>query len=94
MSRDSWDMSRGEGGPCFSQSGWDENQVTAYHLGGHGGIRPMLDYRSFHGAFRPYLQVGDGFVFTFAIALSYTDPFAVPPERSERCVCTAAAGLP
>jgi hypothetical protein len=62
MTRDSWDLLRGDGGPGFSQSGWGGKEVTTYRrFGGHDGIRPLLLYRSFHGAFAPYVEVDEEF---------------------------------
>jgi hypothetical protein len=62
MGRDGWDLSRGDGNPCFSQSRRGVKEVTAYHrFGGHGGIRPLVLYRSFHDAFPPYVEVDEEF---------------------------------
>lgn len=62
VGHDSWDLRIGDGKPGFSQS-WPEGQeVTTYHrFGSRDAVRPLLLYRSFHGAFPQYVEVDEEF---------------------------------
>ena len=54
-----WDLTIGEGMPCFSQSG---TEVTTYHrFGNPDGVRPLVLYRSFDGAYRQYVELDEEF---------------------------------
>lgn len=62
MEHDSWDLMIGNGLPGFSQSWSEENEVTTYErFGGSDGVRPLVLYRSFHGAFPKYLELDEEF---------------------------------
>jgi hypothetical protein len=62
IDRDSWDLMRGDGKPGFSQSWPDGKEVTTYHrFGKPGGVRPLVLYRSFYGAFPEYVEVDEEF---------------------------------
>ena len=57
-----WDLSIGEGMPCFSRSWPDGKEVTTYHrFGGIDGVRPLVLYRSFEGAFPKYVELDEEF---------------------------------
>ena len=59
---DSWDMMIGDGKPGFSQSWSNGQEVTTYHrFGSRGGARPLVLYRSFHGAFPQYVEMDEEF---------------------------------
>ncbi len=58
----SWDLPIGNGLPCFSQSSSSGKTVTTYHrFGGTCGVRPLVLYRSFGGAFPPYFEIDEEF---------------------------------
>lgn len=62
MDHDSWDLMIGEGKPGFSQSWSDGKEVTTYsRFGSRDGVRPLILYRSFHGAFPQYVEVDEEF---------------------------------
>lgn len=62
IGHDSWDLRIGDGKPGFSQSWPDGKEVTTYHRFGSGdGVRPLVLYRSFHGAFPQYEEVDEEF---------------------------------
>lgn len=62
IGNDSWDLRIGDGKPGFSQSWPDGKEVTTYHRFGSGdGVRPLVLYRSFHGAFPQYVEVDEEF---------------------------------
>ena len=59
---DSWDLKIGNGRPGFSQSWAGAETITTYHrFGGHDGVRPLVVYREFHGAFAPYIELDEEF---------------------------------
>ena len=59
---DSWDLRIGDGRPGFSQNWRDDGTVTEYlPSGGREGIRPLVHYRSFHGAFPRYCELDQEF---------------------------------
>ena len=62
IKRDRWDLSRGDGLPGFSQ-GWSEgNKVTTYNRFNSGsGVRPLVLFRSFGGAFPTYTELDEEF---------------------------------
>src|SRR5213594_9631 len=62
IGHDSWDLMIGDGKPGFSQSWPDGKEVTTYHrFGSRDGVRPLVLYRSFHGAFPQYVEVDEEF---------------------------------
>ena len=62
MEQDSWDLQIGDGRPGFSQTWSGEREVTTYHpYGSHDGIRPLILYRQFSGAFQQYVEVVEEF---------------------------------
>src|SRR5262249_30188892 len=62
MEHDSWDLMRGDGKPGFSQNWSDGKEVTTYHrVGSPDGVRPLVLYRSFHGAFPKHVEVDEEF---------------------------------
>jgi hypothetical protein len=62
MDHDSWDLLIGDWRPGFSQSWSDGRTLTTYHrFGGTKGVRPLLRYRSFSGAFQQYIEVDEEF---------------------------------
>ena len=62
MGRDSWDLSIGRGKPGFSQSWPNGNEITTYRrFGGGDGIRPLVLWRQFNGAFPKYIEVDEEF---------------------------------
>lgn len=62
IGHDSWDLMIGDGKPGFGQSWSDGREVTTYHrFGNSGGVRPLVLYRSFHGAFPQYVEVDEEF---------------------------------
>ena len=62
IDHDSWDLMRGDGKPGFSQSWPDGKAITTYHrFGSPDGVRPLVLYRSFHGAFPEYVEVDEEF---------------------------------
>ena len=62
MGSDSWDLLIDHGMPSFSQSCPSGETVITYHrFGGSDGVRPLLCYRSFHGAFPEYLELNEEF---------------------------------
>ncbi len=59
---DSWDLMIGDGKPGFSQSWPDGKEITTYHrFGSRDGVRPLVLYRSFHGAFPQYVEMDEEF---------------------------------
>ena len=62
MGQDGWDLLIGDGKPCFSTSWPDGKESIAYHrFGSCDGVRPLVLYRSFHGAFPQYLEIDEEF---------------------------------
>lgn len=62
IDHDSWDLMRGDGKPGFSQSWSDSKEITTYYrFGSRDGVRPLVLYRSFHGAFPEYVEVDEEF---------------------------------
>ena len=62
MTHDSWDLMMDDGMPTFSQRWVDGEQVTTYdRFGSRSGIRPLVFLRSFHGAFRQYVELDEEF---------------------------------
>jgi hypothetical protein len=62
IGHDNWDLMMGDGGPGFSQSWSQGTEVTTYHrFGSRDGVRPLVLYRSFHGAFPDYLEIDEEF---------------------------------
>lgn len=62
MGHDGWDLLIGDGKPGFS-TGWSEGKEnSAYHrFGCCDGLRPLVLYRSFHGAFPQYVEIDEEF---------------------------------
>lgn len=62
LSRDSWDLNRGDGKPGFSMS-WPDGKETITYLrfGNDEGFRPLVLYRGFYGAFPEYLELDEEF---------------------------------
>ena len=62
LEHDGWDIMIGEGLPGFSQ-GWSggKKQTTYHRFGGSGGVRPLVVYREFHGAYPSYVEVCEEF---------------------------------
>lgn len=59
---DSWDLTIGDGKPGFSRSFSEGKENINYHrFGGAGGIRPLVLFRSFHGAFPQYIEMDEEF---------------------------------
>lgn len=62
LSHEGWDPTRGDGLPGFSESWSKGTKVTTYHRsGGLGGLRPLVIYRHFHGAWPTYVEVSEEF---------------------------------
>lgn len=61
LDHDGWDLLIGDGRPGFSQSYAQGRTVTTYERQSGGGVRPLLHYRSFHGAFQEYIEVDEEF---------------------------------
>lgn len=62
LENDSWDLSIGDGSPGFSRSLAESKESITYHrFGGAGGVRPLVLYRSFHGAFPQYAEIDEEF---------------------------------
>jgi len=62
LEHDSWDICIGDGLPGFSQDWSDGEQYAEYHrYGGIGGVRPLIIYRQFYGAFPSYLELCEEF---------------------------------
>lgn len=62
IGHDSWDLMIGDGKPGFSQSWSDGKEITTYHrFGSRDSVRPLVLYRSFHGAFTQYVEVDEEF---------------------------------
>ncbi len=62
IGHDSWDLMIGDGKPSFAQSWPEGTEVTTYHrFGSRVGVRPLVLYRSFHGAFRQYAEIDEEF---------------------------------
>lgn len=62
IGHDSWDLMIGDGKPGFSQSSPDGKEITTYHrFGSRDGVRPLVLYRSFLGAFAQYVEVDEEF---------------------------------
>jgi len=62
IKHDAWDLRMGEGKPGFCQS-WSKRKelITYRRFGGRDGVRPLLQYRSFYGAFPEYIEVDEEF---------------------------------
>lgn len=59
---DGWDLMIGDGKPGFSQGWADGLETTTYHrFGDRDGVRPLVLYRSFHGAFPKYVELDEEF---------------------------------
>lgn len=62
IEHDGWDLLIGDGTPGFSQGWADGQEVTTYHrFGSSDGVRPLVIYRSFHGAFPKYVELDQEF---------------------------------
>ena len=62
MDSDCWDLLIDHGMPSFGQSWSSGETVTTYdRFGSSNGVRPLLCYRSFHGAFPEYLELNEEF---------------------------------
>ncbi len=61
LDKDSWDLRRGDGLPGFSQCWQDGKETTTYHRFGDKGIRPLVVYRHFDGAWPSYLELCEEF---------------------------------
>lgn len=62
IEHDSWDLSVGDGKPSFSES-WakGKKKITYHRFGQAGGVRPLVHYRSFNGAFPEYFELDEEF---------------------------------
>jgi len=62
LEHDGWDLRIGDGKPGFSRGQAEGKEVTTYHrFGRSDGVRPLILYRSFHGAFPKYVEVDEEF---------------------------------
>jgi hypothetical protein len=61
LERDSWDLHLGDGLPGFSQPWREGKETTNYHRFGTEGIRPLVIYRDFHGAWPSYVELCEEF---------------------------------
>lgn len=61
LEEDSWDLRIGDGLPDFSQSWQGGKKTTTYHRFGTEGIRPLVIYRTFYGAWPSYLELCEEF---------------------------------
>ena len=62
IDHDSWDLMIEDGKPGFSQSWPNGKEVTTYHrFGSRDGVRPLVLYRSFYGAFPQYNEIDEEF---------------------------------
>src|SRR5438128_3772497 len=62
IKHDGWELHIGDGKPGFSQSWPDGKETTTYHRFTSGdGVRPLIIYRYFHGAFPKYVEVDQEF---------------------------------
>ena len=62
LSRESWDIMRGDGRPGFSKSYRNGRNITTYRrFGGLAGLRPLVIYRHFHGAWPAYAELSEEF---------------------------------
>lgn len=62
LESDSWDLMIGHGRPGFSQRWADGQKTTTYHrFGGDDGVRPLVLYREFAGAFPVYFEIDEEF---------------------------------
>lgn len=62
MKHDGWDLLIGDGKPGFSQSWPEGKEITTYHRFSSGdGLRPLVIYRYFHGAFPKYFELDQEF---------------------------------
>lgn len=61
LEQDDWDLDIGGGLPDFSQSLQGNITTTSYHRFGTEGIRPLVIYRDFHGAWPSYLELCEEF---------------------------------
>jgi hypothetical protein len=62
MGHDTWDLTIGDGGPGFTRSFSKGTTITTYdRFGGRDGVRPLVLYRSFSGAFPDYLEIDEEF---------------------------------
>jgi len=62
LDNDGYDLHVGDGKPGFSQGWADGEEATAYHrFGIREGIRPLVHYRSFYGAFPKYCELDEEF---------------------------------
>ena len=53
-----WDLMIDDGKPAFSTSWKDGTEVTTYHrFGNSDGVRPLVLYRSFNGAYPQYVEI-------------------------------------
>lgn len=63
MQVDGWDLLIGDGRPGFSR-GWTEDgeeEISYHRTTMNEGVRPLIIYRSFHGAFPDYCEVDQEF---------------------------------
>lgn len=52
----------GDRKPGFSRSRSEGKECTTYHrFGSHDGVKPLVLYRSFHGAFSKYVEMDEEF---------------------------------
>lgn len=61
LGKDSWDLLIGDSLPGFSQSWQGGKKTTTYHRFGTEGVRPLVIYRTFHGAWPSYLELCEEF---------------------------------
>ena len=61
LKEDGWDLHIGNGLPGFSQSWQKEKEITTYHRFGTEGVRPLVIYRNFHGAWPSYIELCEEF---------------------------------
>lgn len=61
LKKDTWDLRIGDGLPGFSRSWQGGRETATYHRFGTEGVRPLVIYRDFHGAWPSYLELCEEF---------------------------------
>jgi hypothetical protein len=61
IDHDSWDLSVGHGKPSSESWAKGKKKITYHRFGDPGGIRPLVHYRSFDGAFPEYFELDEEF---------------------------------
>jgi hypothetical protein len=85
MGHDSWDLMIGDGKPGFSQSRIAGEEITTYHrFGNRVGVRPLVLYRSFYGAFPQYVEIDEEFRFYHNLAEDKTRGLLMSFDASGR----------